>query len=150
MSNPRTNWVFLDLELVMVWRRWFPACSTSMAVLLYRMRPPNFITDNLISHRDKDLDLGVGEPLCSLAIADFCFFRDLMIPQSHRALFLGSRFDCVVDCSEIFVCQPLLPLCRFLVPLNVFIFIFLFSFNFEFFYKKSAKEHRFSGSYDSH
>ena len=58
MSNPRTNWVFLDLELAMVWRRWFAACSTSMAVLLYRMRPPNFITDNLISHRDRGFGFG--------------------------------------------------------------------------------------------
>ena len=29
-----------------------------MAVLLYRMRPPNFITDNLISHRDRGFGFG--------------------------------------------------------------------------------------------
>ena len=42
----------------MVWRRWFIACSTSMAVLLYRMRPANFIINNLISHRDIGFGFG--------------------------------------------------------------------------------------------
>ena len=159
MLNPRTNWVFLDLELAMVWRRVCSFLYIDGCLAVHNATPKAKTSSLTISFHIEieDLDLGVGEPPWILATADFYFFGDLMIHKVVRASFLGSRFDCVVDCLEIFVCQPLLPLRRFLVPLNVFFSFLFFSFfpDFSyfllipfFFFFLSVKRHR--GSNGSH
>ena len=133
MLNPRTNWVFLDLELAMVWSRWFAACSTSMAVLLYRMWPQNFITDNLISHRDRGFGFGCWRATMDLGNCRLLLlwgFDDSTKSSEHRFLVADSivlliawRSSSANPCSPCVVSWfPLM-----FSFLSFFLFLFFFS-----------------------